>query len=324
MSAVDRNHRKARLRRDARRWVTQLVSGEARATDLEAAERWRNQSSAHEAAFVEAISLWQDFGPAGRVLLEREGPPVWNSARLPVSRRAVLTGAGGLIAASAAYAVVDPPFALWPSLAELRADYRTKTGEQRHLILKDNVSVEMNTQTSLAVSATGADQITLIAGEASFMVAHRSVRPLAVVAEAGRTIAHEARFDIRKSGAAVDVTCLEGEVRVELNTRAATIGANRALRYDRGGLGETTSVNPTEVSAWRQGVLIFRYAPLSEVITEINRYRPGRVILVNTALGAKLINGRFQIARIDEILVWIEQVAGAKSRALPGGIVLLT
>ncbi|MEW6438344.1 MAG: FecR domain-containing protein [Pseudomonadota bacterium] len=324
MSAVDRNHREAMLRRDARRWVAQLVSGEARATDLDAAERWRNQSSAHEAAFAEAINLWQDFGPAGRVLLEKEGPPIWHPARPQMSRRAVLGGAGALVAASAAYAMVDPPFALWPSLAELRADYRTKTGEQRRLILKDDVSVEMNTQTSLVVPATGADEITLIAGEASFVVAHRSARPLAVVAESGRTIANEARFDIRKSGAAVCVTCLEGEVRVEFAARAAIVGANRALRYDRSGLGETVSVNPADVSAWRQGVLIFRYAPLNDVVAEINRYRPGRIILLNTALGSKLINGRFQIARIDEILVWIEQVAGAKSRELPGGIVLLT
>ena len=48
------------------------------------------------------------------------------------------------------------------------------------------------------------------------------------------------------------------------------------------------------------------------------------MILLNEALGAKTINGRFKIERIDEILVWIEQVLGATGRSLPGGIILLS
>jgi len=326
MSAGDGDRGAALLKRDARRWVTQLVSGEATTAEFEAAERWRRQSVAHEAAFAEAIRLWQDFGAAGRSLLAEEGPPVWVPPRSRVSRRAMLGGAGMLVAASAVYAVLDPPFGLWPSLDELRADYRTATGEQKHLTLADDVSVQMNTQTSLAVPAApaGADQLRLIAGEASFAMPPRPARPLMVMAEAGRTIAKQGRFDIRNIGASVSVTCLEGEVRIELGGQATTIGASRQLRYDRRGLGEAVAVDPAEVSAWQDGVLIFRYAPLTEVVAEINRYRSGRIILLDAALGAKTINGRFRIARIDEILIWIEQVLGATPRSSPGGIVLLT
>jgi transmembrane sensor len=326
MIASDRDKGAALLKRDARRWVTQLVSGEATSADFEAAECWRRQSAAHEAAFAEATRLWQDFGAAGRNLLAAEGPPVWSPPRSQVRRRAVLAGAGALVAASAAYAIVDPPFGLWPSLDELRADYRTTTGEQRHLTLADDVSVQLNTQTSLVVPAAtgGTDQITLIAGEATFAMPPRPARPLMVMAEAGRTIANQARFDVRYISAAVCVTCLEGEVRIELGAQAATLGAGRQLRYDRRGLRPAIAVNPAEASAWQDGVLIFRSAPLTDVILEINRYRPGRVILLNAALGAKTINGRFKIARIDEILTWIEQVVGATPRSLPGGILLLT
>jgi transmembrane sensor len=326
MIAGDRDDRTASLKRQARRWVTQLVSGEARTADFQAAARWRSQSSAHDAAFNEATRLWRNFGPATRGLLVEEGPPVWSPPPSQMGRRAILGGAGVLATAAAVYAVIDPPLGLWPSLAELRADYRTATGEQRHVVLADDVSVRMNTQTSIAVptAINGRDQVTLIDGEASFSLPPGSAKSLMVVAEAGRTIASRARFDVRNIGANVCVTCFEGEVQVELGVQKATVSASQQLRYDRAGLGQAATINAAEASAWQDGVLIFRFTPLSDVVTEINRYRPGRVILLNATLGTKTVNGRFLIQRIDEILVWIEQVLGATPRSLPGGVLLLS
>jgi transmembrane sensor len=326
MIAGDRNNKNALLRRDARRWVTQLVSGEAKSADFQAAERWRRQSSAHEAAFNEATQLWQDFGAAARGLLATEGAPVWSQPPSQMGRRAFLGAAGAVAAASAAYAVIDPPLGLWPSFDELRADYRTATGEQRQVVLADEVSVRMNTQTSIAVPAAtqNSDQVTLIDGEASFTMPPRSSRPLAVVAKAGRTLASQAQFDVRNVGASVCVTCFRGEVRVEQGTEVATVGASSQLRYGGAGLGQVVPINLAEASAWQDGVLIFRVTPLSDVVAEINRYRPGRIILLNAALGAKTVNGRFKIQRIDEILLWMAQILGATPRSLPGGIVLLS
>jgi transmembrane sensor len=321
----DRNEGTDRLKRDARRLFAELVSGDASPADFEAAARWRRQSPAHEKAFTEATRLWQDIGPATRALIVEQGPLVWPQRQM--NRRAILGGVGALAAAAAVYATVDPPFGLWPSFEELRADYRTTTGEQRALTLTDDVSVQMNTQTSIAVAAASssrADQVTLIAGEASFTVVRKSAKSLTVMAEAGRTIATQARFDISNVGDSVCVTCLDGEIRVEQGAQVATVGAGRQLRYDRYGLGEAATINPTEASAWQNGILIFRDAPLSYVVAEINRYRRGRVILVNATLGRKAVNGRFKIQRIDEVLTWIEGALGATSRTLPGGIILLS
>ncbi len=322
----DQDDGAARLKRDARCLFAELVSGDASPADFEAAARWRRQSPAHEAAFTEATRLWQDIGPATRALIMEQGPFVWPPGQM--NRRAILGGVGAFAAATAVYAAVDPPFGLWPSFEELRADYRTATGEQRALTLADDVSVQMNTQTSIAVAAAhsngSTDQVTLIVGEASFAMPPRPAKSLTVVAEAGRTIATRARFDISNIGDSVCVTCFDGEIRVEQGAQVATVGASRQLRYDRYRLGEAATINPTEASAWQNGILIFRDAPLSYVVTEINRYRQGRVILLNATLGRKAVNGRFKIQRIDEVLAWIEEVLGATSRSLPGGIVLLS
>ncbi|MEW6436167.1 MAG: FecR domain-containing protein [Pseudomonadota bacterium] len=314
------------LRRDARRWVTQLASGEATAADAHALERWRHQSTAHEAAFVDAVRVWKSLEPGGRAFIETHGRPVWSGHAMRLRRRAFLGGALAAASAAVGYGVVHPPFDLWPSLEELTANYRTGTGEQKHVAL-GGVAIELNTQTSLDISAqgAGANHVTLIAGEAAFSIPQdlRS-RSLIVVAGNGRTVASRASFTVRNIGEDVCVTCLDGEVRVESSTQAMELRAGRQVGYNRGGFKQALDVNPAEATSWRDGFIVFRYTSISAAVAEINRYRPGRVILLNAALGRKEVSGRFRIARIDEVLTWIEQVAGAQSRTLPGGIVLLS
>ena len=322
MTFRDRNDKAEPLDREAHRWVTQLVSGEARVVDVEAIGQWRKQSPAHESAFADAIKQWRDFGLVGHKLRARADLPVWTPPL--VSRRAVLGGVGALAASMAGYVVVRPPLGLWPSLSEFAADYRTATGEQRHVTLADEVSVRMNSQTSITVprSTDDRDQVELIVGEAAF--ATTSQRALEVLAGDGRTVARQARFDVRNIGSTVCVTCFDGDLRVEFGAEVATISAKQQVRYGAGGLRSAVSIDPVEAEAWHDGVLIFHFTPLSEVIAEINRYRPGKVILMNASLGQNAVSGRFSIRRMDEVVVWIEYAFGAKPHALPGGILLLS
>lgn len=286
MKIDDRYNEPEALEREAHRWVTLLVSGDATTADAEALKHWRRQSPAHDSAFVGATQRWKDFGPAGRGLLEKGEAPVWSPPPPMVSRRAVLGGAGALAAGAVGYAVVQPPLGLWPSLTELAADYRTATGEQRQVTLADNISVRMNTQTSIAIpSLADVEQVKLIAGEVSFTMPLNAPSSLVVLAGDGRTVASRARFDIRNVGPSVCVTCFEGELRVEQGMQAAILNAKRQIRYDGAGLQSVVSIDPVEAAAWQDGVLVFRFTPLSDVVTEINRYRPGKVILMNAALG---------------------------------------
>ncbi|MDR3493347.1 MAG: FecR domain-containing protein [Ancalomicrobiaceae bacterium] len=312
----------SRLDREAHAWVTLLVSGEANVRDAEAVRQWREQSPAHEAAYAAAIGRWRDFGLVGPKVRARADLPVWTPPL--ISRRAVLGGAGALVASVVGYAFVRPPLELWPSLSELTADYRTATGEQRSIVLAGDISVRMNSQTSIAVPSSGGDgdHVRLIAGEAAFD--RTSQRTLEVLAGDGRTIAHQARFDVRNVGSTVCVTCFDGDLRVEIAEQVATVGTNRQVSYDARGLQPAVAVDPGEAKAWQDGFLIFHLTPLTDVIAEINRYRPGKVILMNPSLGRNPVNGRFSIRRIDEVLTWIEYAFDAKPHALPGGILLLS
>jgi transmembrane sensor len=70
------------------------------------------------------------------------------------------------------------------------------------------------------------------------------------------------------------------------------------VAYSSNGIGSAVAIDAAAVTAWQQGVVIFRSTPITEVVAEVNRYRAGRVILTNVALGRRELNARFRIEDI--------------------------
>jgi transmembrane sensor len=315
------------LRRQAKDWIVQIATGEATQADLRALERWRMQSPLHAEAYAQACRLWGMLGsPLEAAVRSRDSRSTVRVPGMtrPIGRRTFL---GGAAAASAAVAagvmVVRPPLDLWPSLTELAADYRTGTGEQRKIAFADRTSIEMNTRTSLnfRASETDADSIELITGEAAMATGSRSV---VVQAGAGRISAINAQFTVRCDGPGVRVSCLGGLVDVHYQEQAATVRARQQVVYAARDLGPVVTIDPEIVAGWRDGLLIFQDERLSRVIEEVNRYRAGRIVLVNAELGERRISARFKLARLDAVMTQFQEAFGAKVTSLGGGFVLLS
>lgn len=314
------------IEREAYEWMARFMGGDMTTADVETMKAWYGRSPAHAAAYADVSRLWKALAPAAGAVVARGGEAGRTSQhRHPpsIGRRAVL---GGTLAASAAaYMLVRPPLGLWPSYAELTGNYRTGAGEQRQVSLAGAVSLDLNTRTSLAIRAqtTGAMRIELISGEVAIATGASSA-PLTVVAADGRIFAAKATFNLRCDDGQVRVSCLDGNLEVERAGMVTPLVAGRQVGYGRQGMGVATDVDPDAVTAWRRGVLIFEATPVSRVIEEVNRYRSGRIILMNPEIGRRLLNARLPIAEVDKILVQIEHIFGAKATALPGGIVVLT
>ena len=199
------------LLRQALAWVIRLHSGSATSEDAAALALWRQRSAEHETAFRDAVRLWRSFGEATRALaseelvnVERWRPPL---ARDRLSRRALIGGAMAAASVATGYVVVRPPMGLWPSFDELAADYRTGKGERRNIALADNVSLTLNTQTSIAVrSEQGAPRVELISGEAAVHAGRDATAPFAIDAAGGRVTAHRANFNVKCLDRAVSVS----------------------------------------------------------------------------------------------------------------------
>ena len=315
------------LKREALAWVTHVSLGEATRDDLAALRQWRDISPAHASALAQAGDLWRELeAPAEALARDRivsvrvRSKPIYQP-----SRRALLGGgAAAAAAAVAAMMVVRPPLELWPSLAELAADHRTGTGEQQHLILSDAVSIDLNTRTSIALRTADREPgIELISGETAVAIGKAATKPFVVIAADGRIRASEATFNVRRDGQAVRLTCIDGGVAVECQRRTLTLRASQQVSYDGQGFGEVAAIDLAIATAWRDGMLVFRNTPLVSVIEEVNRYLPGRIILLDSALGQRLVTARFEIKRLDTVMGQIGNVFKVPVKRLPGRLVLV-
>jgi transmembrane sensor len=318
------------LREEARRWIIQLRSGEASQLDIDALANWRARSPAHRQALAEAGAQWDALQFMAQKVAQQHAPAAVSlttpNARV-VNRRIWLGGAMAASVGAACYLAVRPPLRLWPSLSELSADYRTDIGERRELALADSISVELNTRTSLGVTATSQRQIELISGEIAVTAGTGtapSTEPFVVVAGEGRVSTVRASFDLRHDRESGSVVCLDGELLVECGPQKATLKARQQVTYNARGLGNIADSNTRLVEAWRRGLLVFDNHPLSQVVSELNRYRRGRVVLMNDEIGRLPLDATFRLDRIDEIVPKITQLFGLTARSLPGGVVFLS
>lgn len=321
--ATDSGHNM--LEREAQEWLVRLTSGGATTADAEALKRWCGQSKAHAEAFAEANLLWDGLGFAGRRVPGPDAIAHANSNRPTASRRAFLGGAAAASIAAIGYLAARPPLDLWPSAYELAADYRTKIGERRRIAMENGVSIDLNTRSSLNVrQGGGEDQFELLSGEAVITTAQKLPAPVTIAAIGGQIHATHAEFNLRCDGSRAVVTCHRGSVGIEYSGQSMTLREGRQISYANGALDSAIVVDPAVVMAWREGQLVFRQTPLSQVVEEVNRYRSGRIILMNEALGRRLVEARVPLDRVDDLIVLVREAYGAKATSLPGGVVILS
>ncbi|HCG0202540.1 TPA: anti-sigma factor VreR, partial [Pseudomonas aeruginosa] len=146
---------------------------------------------------------------------------------------------------------------------------------------------------------------------------------LRVMAGSAWLSASRARFNVRSSGDVCVVTCLEGSVRLEHLGQRLDLQAGQQLTFDERRNGPPVPFDVAEVMAWRERMLVFNDVPLATVIDEINRYRPGMLLLLDKALGRRRVQARFSLDQLADVATLIRDAYGIEVTRLPGGVVLL-
>lgn len=309
----------------AQAWLVRLTSGSATQGDANAFRRWCELSPDHLRAFVEARQMWQLLGQAASLQDGETRPlPAEVLARgrsRAFGRRAFL---GGALAAGVG------GFMVWSGGASMitgggAGDYRTEVGEQRQVRLDARTVIEMNTATRLNVHRERADSLVELLGGEAEIEARRGApgELLRVAAGNGCVVVSEALFNMRVSDGRTSVACLRGRLEIDhLGRRYSLVGGQR-MTYDDTSDGAPEAFDRGETSAWRQGMLVFNDAPLARVVEEINRYRPGLILLVDDALARRVVQARFSFDQLQDVAGLIRNTFGVRVRQLPGGVVLL-
>ncbi|SFO70497.1 FecR family protein [Variovorax sp. PDC80] len=316
------------LEAQAWRWLRLLTSGEARELDAQRFRRWIGASPSHRAAYHDVKRRWDAIEEPARELLRRR--PEAATLReprpaVPLRQRRAFIGAAVSAAAAAGVVVAVAPPGLWQGPDAWQADDHTAAGEQRTVAVPGDVDVTLNTRTSVRREVVAGRMVglDLLAGEAAIDL--RGTRgAFVVVAGAGRSVAESGSFQVRRWDGKVCVTCLEGRVRVEHPAGVRQLEARQQTVYHATSVSGIAGVDPDTASAWRQGMLVFQQTRLADALEEIDRYRPGRVLLLNDAARDKPVSGRFAIASLDLALWQLQEAFDLRARSLPGGLLVLS
>lgn len=291
-------------------WQLQMGSGEATPQDAESLRRWLDAHADHRRAWAQLGEIDAQLEPARRdgvrMLLVRDtASRRWKqSASVLGLLAAVLLGIGA----------IDR----YEPLRTLSADYRTKTGERRTVVLPDHTVLHLDTRSAVDLAFDASRRaIVLRSGAIAVETSHAEAaetRPFVVLTPDGSFRALGTRFVVRRlddgaEGTRLSVTqsavaarpgaCPADPDRTCEGERIAKQGESLVLH-----IGGASAVEParTEVDAWKDGILVVDNRPLSEVVAEIARYRPGHLSVDPRVAGLR-VTGTLPLADTDQALL---------------------
>ncbi|APR52113.1 DUF4974 domain-containing protein [Sphingomonas koreensis] len=286
---------------------------------------WLDESMAHKAAFWRADHLWKQADRIGSLGIdahsefdpEPRAEPGPQRRWLPVAIAASLVAAFGIGGIALAPKLYDQSSAVTEVAHQARFD--TPVGGRRVVPLKDGSKIELNTQTVLrtAVSKTKRE-VWLDSGEAFFEVAHREGEPFVVHAGRQTITVLGTKFSVRRDKDRVTVNVLEGRVQVNdgegqmAHAAIITAGDTSISRGASTLIAAKSEERVENALAWRDGMLSFDQAPLTEVVAEFNRYNRTRLVVTDVAAGQILIGGSFQASSVESFTRLLRDAYGLK------------
>lgn len=318
----------------ATEWFVRMRDEGVSAADQAAFRTWFEADPAHRQAYQELERVWTGLDHV------RPGvPETVNVTALDVQASstpnagAANTGSQSTddwkrtvyrpaIAASMAAVIVLCGYLI--SLPGLFADYRTAAGEQREISLDDGSRIRLNTASTVSVNMTdGARHIILHAGEAFFEVSSDPDRPFTVDAGDGQIKVLGTAFSVRRQPAGTRVVVTENRVEVTgpLGKSEALV-AGEAVHAASTGLGPVAQANLKRDLAWIEQELVFENTPLDQVLSEIDRYHPGRILVMSSGIEQIPVTGIFSIADSNRALDTVEESLPVRFVRLSGFIVL--
>lgn len=207
-----------------------------------------------------------------------------------------------------------------PSPAPVVAEYETAVGGRRLIGLTDGSQVELNTASEVRATVSAERRaVWLDRGEAYFEIAHDEKRPFVVYAGTRAITVLGTKFLVRRDGAKVTVSVVEGRVRV---TNVGRDGVGRSTTITDGDIavaqGASTLVTAKSgdqvngALAWREGMFAFDQTRLSEIAAEFNRYNHKRLVVTGTEAPEIRIGGTFPVTRPRAFVSLLRDAYGLK------------
>lgn len=308
---------------EATAWHLKIKDESATPQDHQAFQVWLNAIPSHYQAYQEAVHLWQAIEAPARLLAIQSSP----SKPTRVTERARGWGWGWAAAALCVLCLLLS-FELWREPGHwdhLMAATITAPGQTQHLQLTDGSTLLLDGNSAIKADFKQTQRgLTLRRGRLWIDVAKDAQRPFLITA--GDTLVRVVgtHFSVMRSGDQVTVTVAEGQVAVSDSTdRQAMLVGGQQITVQNGALGPISSVELPLALSWREGRIVFDDAAMSEVVAQLERMLPGRLLLNTQAFDDVRLSGSFSANQPVALLDTLTNVFDITVHRLPGDIVWL-
>ena len=226
-----------------------------------------------------------------------------------------------------------------PSLSSFSATYATDVGKYSEITLPDGSELKLNTNSKLVVEYTASERrINLQSGEAFYKVAKNPNQPFRVLAGNTAVTAIGTAFNVEiATESNIQVLVTEGKVVIDpINTSELANVTNfyklepdldngqvyleswQQLTIDEQGNTSPIALLSEEQQdaplAWQDGMLLFEGEPLSEAISEINRYTSKTFHITDQSIADILVGGYFKANDTEQLLVMLDRNFGIAAK----------
>ncbi len=297
--------------------VIRLQANPGNPAAQEALAGWRARSALHERAWAEIAEI---HGMTGTLLARPE--------RSGVSRRKLLGYGAMAVGLGATGALFGPGVIL-----AAQADHLTATAELRDITLPDGSRLTLGPASAIALDfapsapgGAGARRgITLLAGMVWCAIAPGATTFRLSCGEAGIE-SFAAELSLSKEAGEISLALESGAASLATGPDAGTaLGPDDWLDLDQAGrVLRRIPLAASEASDWRRGVIVVDAEPLSVLAARIARWLPGRVVIADPGLGARLVSGVFDMSRPREALFAAVSPHGAGLRQISPWLTVIT
>ncbi len=302
-----------RREKEALDWVQRIDGDTMSEADMESYVAWMELNEENAIAFRRLDAAWivageatdairAQFGPEARAL--DDGPSLWSrglSGLRPgwTLQFAALCGALALILVVGLQAPEENTTTM--------QQFATSVGERRDITLEDGSIVTLNTGSEISI-AFEADRrtVNLSRGGALFDVTPDATRPFMVRMDGGAVEVLGTVFDVLRKDEGFSVTVLEGRVSVSADVEGLASNKAVVLAPNQGADVNTRlaslssfSIDADIATAWRRGQLIYRIAPLGQVMADLNRYATVPLSVEDEAIRELVFTGVLAIESAD-------------------------
>ncbi|WP_151716716.1 FecR domain-containing protein [Acinetobacter sp. TUM15071] len=283
--------------KEAAEWIVLIQASALTDAQQIEFEAWKNQSEAHQTAWLKAeylLSSFEHYPENGQEIIKKGNQAAqfqW-SKHLVVACIACL---GSIIAWNSEYKY------LWLS------DYSTAIGQQKNVTLEDGTQLQLNTSTALDVRYTPHQRtLRLHYGEIQIHTAKEahSDRPFFVETESAHLQALGTVFNVQYLKNKQQQTCLgviESAVKVTLNQskKMTVVQAGEQLCFDDTDFKALGQLDPN-VSVWKNQMIMAFEMPLEQLLQEIGRYQH-HYVDIDPQLKALKISGSYPVNNFTQL-----------------------